>query len=311
MGIWEHLKEFEGLSVEDFRDDTSPFDNTKAIRLGLDWELHESGKTFVNLFASFLEMPDTESVRALLISDWGGTGEGNDSTAVVEALVSAREKMPNLCHLFLGEITVEESEISWINQSDVSPIFGAFPALESFYIRGGNGLRIGKPKHEKLKKFVIQTGGLGGEIVRSVASAEFPELTHLELWLGDPGYGYDVSEEDIRTLLSSDACKKLTYLGLKDDSSADATVKLLVESGVPATLKSLDLSLGTVGDEGVIALAECPWIGQLESLDISHHYCSDKVVEKMKAVVSNVTAADPQEPDVWDGESHRYVAVSE
>lgn len=312
MTINAHLESFAGFPVIDFtRDEDPPVDGSKAIRIALDWEAHESGDTFLDLFSAFLETAAARELAALLIGDWGGTGEGNDSGPVVEALVSARDSLPKLRHLFLGEMVMEESEISWINQSDVSPLFEAFPSLETLCLRGGNDLRLGRPRHASLRKLVVETGGMSGEIVREVMSADFPELIHLELWLGDDGYGNDVSEDDLRALLSGGPCSKLTYLGLRDDCNADTTAKLLAEVGVPATLQSLDLSLGTLGDEGATALVESAWLSQLQALDIHHHYVSNDVVARLKAIVPELNADDVQEADDWDGVPHRYVAVGE
>ena len=44
----------------------------------------------------------------------------------MEALVSARDKLPNARAIFLGDITME-GEISWIEQTDVSPVLGNAP----------------------------------------------------------------------------------------------------------------------------------------------------------------------------------------
>lgn len=225
--------------------------------------------------------------------------------------MSARDKLPNLRHLFLGEITMEESEISWINQSDISPMFVAFPSLESLYVRGGSGLRLGRPRHQNLRKLVIETGGLDGQIVREVASAELPKLEHLELWLGDDGYGNTVTEEDLRELLASEVCQRLTYLGLRDDCHADATARLLSEVGIAPTVKRLDLSLGTLGDEGAQALAGATWLGQLELLDLHHHYVAPEGMVRLRSQVATLNDDDVQEPHEWGGEFHRYVAVGE
>lgn len=312
MTIDEHLDEFEGFSILEFDDEAgSAGDGSQAVRLGLDWDAHDEGKKFVDMLAAFLAASGASHCPALVIGDWGGSGEGNDSAPAVEALVSARDKLPGLRHLFLGEMTVEESEISWINQSDVSPLFEAFPQLETLYLRGGSGLRLGRPRHANLRKLVIETGGLDGEVVREVASADFPNLTHLELWLGDDGYGNTVTEEDVRGLLASSACQNLTYLGLRDDCHADATAKLLAEIGIPPSVKTLDLSLGTLGDEGAQALAECSWLSQLKLLDLHHHYVSPELIKQLKANAAEVNDDDVRKPDEWGGELHRYVAVGE
>ena len=39
------------------------------------------------------------------------------------------DRLPALEALFLGDITFEQQEISWIQQSDISPLFLAFPRL--------------------------------------------------------------------------------------------------------------------------------------------------------------------------------------
>ncbi len=254
MTIGDHLSEFDGLPVVDY----SPEEGIQsasgnAFRLALDWDAHEEGKTFLDLFAKFLADEESAKVQALLIGDWGGTGEGNDSGPVVEALVSARDQLPRLHALFLGEIVTEESEISWIQQSDISPLFGAFPNLENLGVRGGNDLALGHPQHDRIRKLVIETGGMDGSIVREVTSARFPRLQHLELWLGTDDYGNTVAMDDLRKLLTDGPCGQLTYLGLRDDYQADETAKLLAEVGVPASLQTLDLSLGTLGDEGATA----------------------------------------------------------
>jgi hypothetical protein len=310
--INNHLTVFEGLPVADFTGEGRiPSTAANAIRLALDWDAFDKGKTFIDLFASFIADPSCSEVQALLIGDWGGAGQGDGSAPVVEALVSARDRLLKLRALFLGEITVDESEISWINQSDVSPLFQAFPNLSTLCLRGGEGLSLGRPQHERLRKLVIETGGMPSTVVHEVASAKLPQLEHLELWLGDAGYGNDVSINDIRLLLTEGPCKQLSYLGFRDDYNADETAKLLAESKPPATLINLDLSLGTLGDEGAVALATCEWIRQLKKLDIHHHYVSPANVEKLQSLIPEVNADDVQEPDDWDGQPHRYVAVAE
>ncbi len=312
MTINEHLTEFGGLQIVDYGEGTSETDPTKtAYRLMLNWEMSEEGKTFIDLFGNFLSEVDSSQVRALLVGDWGEAGTGNDSAPVVEALVSARDKLPNLRSLFLGEMVMEESEISWIQQSDVSPLFDAWPSLEALHLRGGNGLRLGSPQHLHLKKLVIETGGLPAAVLHDLYSAKLPQLEHLELWLGTDEYGNDISVDDVRKLLASPCCQKLTYLGLRDDVHADATAQTLREVDIPMTLRTLDLSLGTLGDEGATALLNAPWIAQISLLDFHHHYVSQQLVEQLKSKFKSVNAEELCEEAEWGGERHRYVSVAE
>lgn len=312
MTIHAHLTEFEGLPVVPYSPD-APLAKPAghAYRLSLDWDSHESGDTFLGLFASLLGDPGVTEVQALVIGDWGGAGQGDGSEPVVEALVSAREQLPALRALFVGEMVCEESEISWINQSDISPLFQAFPNLQALYVRGGQELQIGRPQHALLRKLVIETGGMSGELVREVIQAKLPQLSHLELWLGDDGYGNDVSSDDIETLLKSGPCSNLKYLGLRDDCGADETAKVIASTGLPASIECLDLSLGTLGDEGAEALLASGVLKALKRLDIHHHFVTDEWVAKLCAAVPELVADDKQEPQSWGGEIHRYVAVSE
>lgn len=312
MTIHDHLQQFAGLPVHQFSPDQPlPTPPNVAVRIAIDWEAHEEGQTFEEVFSALLNDPASGEIRALIIGDWGAAGEGNNSEAVVEALVSARDKLPNLRALFLGEMTMEESEISWIIQSDVSPIFAAFPQLETFYIRGGESLSLGRPQHESLRELVIETGGMSREIVREVTAARLPALVHLELWLGDSAYGNDIEPEDIEALLSDGPVANLQYLGLRDDIHADVTARVVAEKGIPGSVEVLDLSLGTLTDEGAQALAGCDWLKSLKKLDVHFHYISPPVIEQLKAIVPEVDASNVQEADNYDGEIYRYVAVSE
>ena len=252
MPIENNLTEFAGLPVVEYNPQTglgSPGKST--YRISVDWEAHDQGKDFSDLLAPMIEEATVRDLTALIIGDWGGTGEGNDAGPVVEALVAASEQLPMLDALFLGEMTSEESEISWINQTDVGPLFAAFPRLRELWIRGGNGLSLGRPRHDRLQKLVIQTGGLPGSVVRELATAHLPQLEHLELWLGDPGYGRDVTAEDLQPILAGGLFPKLKYLGLRNDTEADATAELVAQSPIVGQLEVLDLSLGALSDRAL------------------------------------------------------------
>ena len=79
---------------------------------------------------------------------------------------------------------------------------------------------------------------------------------------------------------------------------------------VLAQLEVLDLSMGTLGNEGAEALLENPAIRGLRLLDIHHHYVSPGLVEKLRGAGIEVDASEPLEDNDED-EGCRYVAVSE
>src|SRR5205823_1318610 len=130
MSIYEHLTSFAGKPVVDWDPQQGVQDpQTTIYRISLPWEAGEAGESWTDRFARFLEDPAAGEITGLVVGDWGGP-TGGSSEPVVEALVAARNRLPGLTALFLGDITSEENEISWINQSDVSPLFEAYPELE-------------------------------------------------------------------------------------------------------------------------------------------------------------------------------------
>lgn len=265
---------------------------------------------FESLLKSFISDPNSAHVRALVIGGW--TQEySEDSSTLIESLVNLRDQLVGLRALFIGDLTYEDCEISWITQSDVSPLLSAYPELEELRIRGGNNLSLGRAQHDKLKKLTLETGGLSQSVVAEIAAAELPSLEHLELWLGSDEYGNDITPDDLLPLLDANLFPKLTYLGLRNDCHSDVTAELLAEHGIPPTVKTLDLSLGNLSDQGGAALARAPWLSQLDRLDLHFHYLSPAMEVQLTKLVSEIDLRDVQEPDEYGDEISRYNAVSE
>lgn len=281
--------------------------------LRLTYEEGEDGLRWTDKFAAFLDDPSSSRVSGIVIGDWGLLNSAMDQTSafLVEALVAARDRLPNLRAIFLGDVICEECEISWIRQSDVSPLFAAYPQLEHFCVRGAEGLSLGSLKHDRLKSFVIQSGGLGANVVREVAAAELPELEHLELWLGDETYGGNAAVADLAPILEAKLFPNLKYLGLRDSEITDEIARAVATAPVLERIRILDLSLGTLTDEGAAALLTSPAIARLEKLDLHHHFCSEEMTAKLQSLAIEVDASEREEPESYDDEVWRYVAVGE
>jgi hypothetical protein len=312
MPIYENLSEFAGRSVEVW-DPKAGIENPKgkAYRLVVSYDQAEEGVSLVDELAEFLDDPKAGQVEALVVGAWADVAGGEGSAPVVEALAAARDRLTGLKQLFFGDITMEESEISWITQSDLSPLLEAYPRLEHLTVRGGQSLSLGTPRHAHLKELIIQTGGLPREVIHEVAAAELPALEHLELWLGEPNYGGDATVEDLAPLLKGDRFPRLKYLGLKNSAIQDEVAAVAALAPVTARLEVLDLSMGTLGDEGARALLGSPAVPNLKKLDIHHHFVSKPLVEALRALGIQVDATDEQQPHEWGGESHRFVSVGE
>lgn len=310
MAIYENLTEFQGRPVKDFRQAGDIADFSKVCpRLRCEYD---DTSTLRDFLAEMLDQPGVAATEALVFGVWMERGESFEVSpvAAIEMLVAMKDQLPAIRGLFMGDIISEENEISWIEQTDYSAIWGAFPKLEQFTARGGNNLRLGKINHQALRTLVIQAGGLSQVVVREALEANAP-LEHLELWLGDENYGANTTVADFADLLAGRLFPKLRTLGLKNSEYSDAIAEALATAPLLDRIAVLDLSMGTITDRGARALLAGGKLGRLETLDISHHYVSEAVLAELRAATPNLVANDAQTPDEWDGQLQYYVAVGE
>ena len=309
MTFYEHIKEFAGKPVFEWDPEKGVADpDASVFKIGVRYRRNAS-EVWIDKFAAFLEHPASAQATGLVVGLWTDTFSRTDNEAeqVVEALVAARERLRSVTAIFFGDIISEEWEVSWIRQTDVSPLLAAYPALEHFAVRGGNGLSLGTPRLPSLRSLVVESGGLDAQVVHEVSTADLPALEHLELWLGTDEYGATVAVEDLEPILSGRLFPNLKYLGLRDSDIADEIAAALATAPILERIETLDLSMGTLGDEGMEALLASPHLNRLKKLDIHFHYCSEEMLERLDALETLVDAGDPQEED----DDYRYVAVGE
>ncbi len=305
--ISEHKAEFGGYKVEDWQ----PGQALKAHvlpRLTLNYD--NKGK-WSDLLTKLLETEGADQLNGLVVGAWMGQAWDVSAAEVVEPLVASAGKLPHFKALFIGDIVGEENEMSWIEQTDISPIFEAFPNLEWLGTRGSDALSLGVPRHKNLKGLVVETGGLPRAIVQAISQAQLPNLEHLELWLGEENYGADTQINDIKPLLGADLFPKLQYLGLRNSEMADAIAQALQGAPILDKIRVLDLSLGILGDKGAQALLDNPHIQKLKKLDLHHHYCSDEMMGKLKKLPCEVDVSEQEAGDEDGDETYRYVAHGE
>ncbi|RAY10881.1 leucine-rich repeat domain-containing protein [Actinomadura craniellae] len=307
MSLSEHCAEFAGLRVVDFTDETPgpdlPPAASVAWRIRVGW--NESTSRYLEKFERFLERVDVSRVSALIIGYCGG---GYELDKPVARLAAAADRFPDLRALFVGEILAEEAEISWIMQTDVTPLLAAFPLLERFEVRGGSELELSPVKSTALRVLRMETGGLPREVVRAVGESDLPNLEHLELWLGVAEYGGDATVADLAPILAGERLPSLRYLGLEDSEIQDEIATAVAGAPVVARLETLSLPMGTLGDEGAEALLSGQPLTHLKKLDLSHHFLSDEMTQRIRAALPGVEIdlRGAQVEDEW-----RYVAVSE
>jgi hypothetical protein len=307
--VGAHLSTFDDLPVVDFPHDGEareplPPAASAAWRVATVFE----EAPFDKVFARFLEHVDTSQVTSLVIGYWGASYDAN-TVEPVGVLVEAADRLPNLRALFLGDIVMEESEISWIEHSDITPLFTAFPGLRRFEVRGAQGLAVDPIRSQTLRVLRFESGGLPSAVVRSVAASELPNLEHLDLWLGVDDYGGDATVADLAPILGGERLPALRRLGLEDSQIQDEVAAAVAGAPIVARLESLSLAMGLLTDEGAEALLSGQPLTHLKRLDLHHHFLSDRMVERMRAALPGV-AVDLSEQEKPDRD-WRYVAVSE
>ncbi|OBR63461.1 hypothetical protein A7K91_17015 [Paenibacillus oryzae] len=278
------------------------------LKLTVDYDEYENGKRMENEIEKLANSPESAQLSSLIIGEWGQSYE-NSSKETVEALVKHSARFPSLRKLFIGDMSSEECEISWIIQSDLSPLLSAFPELQSLTIQGGNELELSRLEHDKLEELIIITGGLPQSVLKSIAGANLPNLRKLELFLGVEDYGFDGGLEDVMGVIPPGKFPKLTYLGLKNSELQDEIAIALCDHDILEQLETLDLSLGTLSDKGGEALLACPRIKSLKKLDLNYHFMSDEMVSRFESSGLPVDVSDQQDLD--EEEDWRYPSITE
>ncbi|MDT0528086.1 STM4015 family protein [Micromonospora sp. DSM 115977] len=316
MAFGSHARHFAGRPVVDV-----PADGPLPTVDGpVSWRIahwHFDDETTENsLSAEFRDAFDRfvaqagPSVESLVVGSWGYAAF---HPAPIAQLCAAAARLPALRALFLGDITSEECEVSWMRVGDVSALLTAYPALEVLRVRGGENFAFSPVRHERLRELAVESGGLSRAFVGAVLDSDLPALADLELWLGTSDYGGDAQVADLAPLLAGERFPQLRRLGLCNSEIADDIARALASAPVVPRLQRLDLSMGTLGDEGATALLAGQPLTHLAELDLSHHYLAEETAASLVAALPGVAVdvSDPQEPEEYDGESYRYTAVSE
>lgn len=304
---------FRGKRVLDFDPEKGIADAKNVYRLRVDYD---DDNDLMYKLDAWANDPKVGDVTSLIIGMWY-PDVAEDSDQFVSKLIEIAPKMPNLTGLVWGDIDYEESEISWIENTDMGNLMMAFPKLEYFKVRGGNGLGFTGLKHDKLKKFKIETGGLGSDAIADIINAELPNLEVLNIWFGSEYYGFDGDAETIKPLIVGKAYPEMRYpfpklkeLGLCNCEVTDDLAELMADGRLMfEQITTLDLSMGTMTNRGVEALVENELVSKLKKLDLSSNFIEDSdLVDQLRAKGIKVSATGQKEP--YDDDDY-YVDVSE
>jgi hypothetical protein len=161
------------------------------------------------------------------------------------------------------------------NGKDISPVLSVYPDLEILHIRSSgrhNALYFSEWRHEKLKALRIESSGLNRSAITSLCQLELPALEYLELWTGSDEYGSDSTIDDIMPIIAGDVFPHLRYLGVKNCEYTNEVASILAKSPLLEQLIELDLSMGTLTNDGLFRLLQSPTINELDKLNINDNF---------------------------------------
>ncbi|MFC4011639.1 STM4015 family protein [Nonomuraea purpurea] len=289
MSTIDYRRHYAGLPTIEVRE--LPDDSWLSDSATVAWRISATPwsrppKPIGQVLDAFFERADTSLVTAIVIGPWGDPSES--SKGVIERLSGEAERLPALRSLCLGDIDREESEISWIQQSDITPLLQAFPQLERLDVRGGTGLALTPVRHESLRVLRIETGGLHGAVTRAVAAGDLAALEDLELWFGVEDYGGSTTVSDLEPILRGDRLPALRHLGLQNAEFQDDIAAAVATAPIVARLETLALSMGGLTDAGAEALLTGQPLTHLRQLDLHHHDLSDAMMRRLTEALAGV-----------------------
>lgn len=276
------------------------------VRLSHDRYSHPGfkGKTSA-LLAEVLDHP---SARFVVELSFMANGDPSDDTLQDIIDVLAKKAPPTVRKLTFGD---NVDQISWHHTGSLGKLWAGVPNLRVLEIETGE-FEVGKMVAPALERAIFITGGLSQSCGRGIATAVMPNLEHLEIYYGTEEYGGGCSVDDVTPLLARTDLPHLQYLGLKNSEFADDLARELKGAKVLQTLKTLDLSMGTMSDEGARALAAAKSsLAHLDCLDLTRNFLSEEGIKAVKGLCKKVITADQEEGEQDGDEVYRYVAIAE
>ena len=285
-------------------------EKTKTYRIS--YKEYDSGeKSAKDLVPDMLADPEFPDLTELVIGDWGGTWE-DSCQVVLDGMIEHAEQFSHIRGLFVGDMDYEECEVSWIIQGNYSKLWAALPNLKALTIKGSTDLELGEICHEGLEELTIICGGLGSDVIKSIQNAKLPNLKKLLLYIGIEDYGFDGNADTVKELLEKADFPNLSYLGITDSEIQDELAQVVLNSKFMGQIETLDLSMGTLTDQGCALLLEMlPKWPNVKTLDVHYHYMSDEMEEKLSALPITVDVSDGEEPDEYDGTIYMNAMLTE
>ncbi|BDM62817.1 hypothetical protein NFHSH190041_02690 [Shewanella sp. NFH-SH190041] len=307
MAIRKYISEFYNLPIEQYNPENGVKNENAAIRLSSYQETEE-------LIESLIQDPKIDKIQAIILGMWSEWCSDESDQTYIDFLIANVDKLTNLKALFFGEMTFYDCEISWIQQGDYSRLWAALPNLQHLQIRGADGLSLGTIPQNQLTHLIIESGGLHKAVLSEIAQGLWPQLQHLELWLGCSEYGWNGDISTVTPLLSAALLPKLTTLALKNSEIQPQILAALISSDILPQLTEIDMSMGILGDKEAELILQHKDKFSGKKLNLSENFLSTPMVEKLQAcldVIADEQEYDELDEEDLDDEDCRYVSVAE
>lgn len=238
----------------------------------------------------------------------------------VPAVLRAAGERPwaqGLERLHLGDVSRDIDMAHHVVGAVGAVVTASFPKLRWLKIHSGeqtwrrkNTFVLAGLELPELEELVVETCSLSRKRLAEVLGARLPELERLALWFGSEDQGANCRAKDLEPLLSGEVFPGVVHLGLQNAEFSDDLARRLPGSAIAARLASLDLSLGTLTDEGARALAAgAARFPALQRLDVNDNFLSDAGLAALRAGFRCEVASKEQKAD--EDPDYRYVSVSE
>lgn len=268
-----------------------------------DYDQTESGdKSASTMIDDILSDPDFSGLKELIIGNWGDCYDSS-CQPIIDGIVARADRFSHIEKLFIGDMDYEECEVSWIIQGNYSRLWAALPDLKELTIKGSTELELGTISHSTLESLTIICGGLPDNVIEAIRDASLPNLKKLLLYVGVENYGFEGDENTIRTLLEKSNFPKLEYLGIVDSEIQNAIAEVVLDCKYMKQLHTLDLSCGTLTDEGgSLLLEKLPEYPNINKVDLHYHYLTDKMTAKLKKLPVEIDLSEQNEAENYHGE---------
>ena len=260
--------------------------NSKKYEYDYD-DYEQDGKDASTMIEEILSDSELSGLNEIVIGYWGDPWDESiqpliDGIVESEA-VKKQGKLSHIKSFFIGDMGMEDCEVSWITQGNYSGLWAAMPNLLKFGVRGSEDLEFGEIVHENLREFDIICGGLGKNIIASVRDAKLPALERLTLYIGIMRYGFDGEIEDIKDFLDNSDFPNLKHLGIEDSEIQDEITDAVFNSKYISQIESLSLANGTITDKGgQVILDKLKDYPNIKELNLYYNYLSDDMLHELK-----------------------------